>query len=327
MKRRLLPTVGVIIVLLGVVYGAAGAVVYQTATATTARCERSPAVWQTQTPAQFAHEAYTLDLDVYQMPAYETITFPSREDQIPLTAWYVPASEAGAPAVILAHGLNSCRHAPHILLAAGMLNRAGFQVLMLDLRNHGDSAVVGGGRMAGGLMEYRDVLGAWDWLVAEQGVPPERIGLYGLSLGGATTLIAAGEEPRVAAVWSDSSYSDLEVAILDELERHRFPAMLAPAGVFMGRVIGGVDITARSPLQAALAMQGRPLFITHGDQDTRMPVDHARWMADALTAQGTPAELWIVPGSEHITALFDQTSEYETRLVEFFATSLAAPND
>lgn len=327
MTKRRLWIVLVVITLLGAVYGAAGAVVYQTATATAARCERSPAAWRAQTPAQFANEAYDLNLTMYQMPDYETVTFPSREDHLSLTAWYVPAAQPGTPAVILVHGLNSCRRSPHILLAAGMLRRAGFQVLMLDLRNHGDSAIASGGRMAGGITEYRDVLGAWDWLVNEQRIAPEQIGLFGLSLGAATTLIAAGEESRVAAVWSDSTYSDIEKAILDELTRSGFPTLLAPAGILMGRVMGGVDITARSPLQAALAMEGRPLLVTHGDQDKRMPVYHAHWLADTLAAQGAPVELWIAPGSGHINAMFDHTTEYETRLIDFFTTHLAQPGE
>jgi dipeptidyl aminopeptidase/acylaminoacyl peptidase len=46
-----------------------------------------------------------------------------------------------------------------------------------------------------------DVLGAWDWLVNDKHISPQKIDLFGTSLGAATVMIAMGEEPRAAAVW------------------------------------------------------------------------------------------------------------------------------
>ena len=98
--------------------------------------------------------------------------------------------------MILVHGLKSCRRDENVLMPAGMLRRHGFGVLLIDLRDHGDSDDEDL-RFAGGTEEYLDVLGAWDWLAA-QGVPKDRIGILGMSFGAATTVIAGGEEPRRA---------------------------------------------------------------------------------------------------------------------------------
>jgi len=322
MKWRWLILLVMIGVLLAGVYGTAGALVYTTATAATAQCLRGPAAWQNNTPAAFdAGGTLDVDLSPYTMPHYETVTLSSREDGLTLAAWYIPAAETDAPAVIVVHGLNSCRRAPQPLYVAGMLHRAGFHVLIPDLRNHGDSTV-SAGRMAGGIAEYRDVLGGWDWLVQTPGIAPDRIGLLGLSLGAATVMIAGGEEAQVAAVWADSPYADIEKAILDELARNGYPPFLAPAGILMGRVIDGVDITARSPLQAAIQMERRPLFVVHGDADTRLPVEHSLWLAEVLEQQGRSLELWIAPGSGHLAAMFDYPQEYESRLIDFFSTHL-----
>ena len=51
-----------------------------------------------------------------------------------------------------------------------MLARSGFSVLMMDLRDAGDSDVEDG-RVAWGTEEYLDVLGAWDWLKFGEGHP------------------------------------------------------------------------------------------------------------------------------------------------------------
>ena len=90
----------------------------------------------------------------------------------------------------------------------------------------------------------------------------------------------------------------------------------------MGKVISNRDITAKSPLAAIATLNHRPLFITHGSADTRLSVQYARDLAAAAAAQGESIQPWIVEGSEHIRAMFDQSAEYEQRLVEFFTSSL-----
>ena len=207
-----------------------------------------------------------------------------------------------------------------------MLNRSGFNVLMIDLRNHGNSTVEDG-RYSAGVKEYKDVLGAWDWLIANKGIPADRIGLFGTSLGAAAVIDAMGEEPQVAATWADSSFSDLQVAINAELDRNSVTCrFLEPSGILMARMISGVDITSISPLKEVANLNGRSLYITHGDKDTRLSVQYAYDLANAVHAHGWPVNLWIVPGSAHIEAMFDYTEEYETRLVQFFTDSLVVAN-
>src|SRR4029450_678129 len=108
--------------------------------------------------------------------------------------------------------------------------------LLIDLRDHADSTFEDG-RYAGGTEEYRDVLGAWDWLQSAKGVPADRIGLLGVSLGAATTLIATGHEPGVAATWEDSSYADLPSIVRDELTRSGYPTFLDTGAALTARVV------------------------------------------------------------------------------------------
>lgn len=329
-RNKIIITLMTIFILLLVVgYAAGGAVVYGQLSSVQAGCvvgDRT--AWEQNTPAAFAvNNAYEIgnpDLSAYAMSAFEEVTLPSRQDQVKISAWYVPAQDADpatAPAVILVHGLNDCKQSPFILLPAGILNQAGFNILMIDLRNHGDSQVVDG-RYAAGTVEYLDVLGAWDWLVSEKGIPAEKIGLYGTSLGAATVMIAMGEEPRVAATWEDSGYADIQVAINAELTRNGFPTLLEPASVLMGKIISGRDITSHSPLDAVSKLNGRPVFITHGTTDTRLSVQYAHDLAEAIQAQGVTPDLWIVDGSEHVMAMFDHTDEYAQKLVAFFTAHL-----
>ncbi len=257
------------------------------------------------------------------MPDYETVTFPSRDPAITISAWYVPAAGVPAgPAVVVVHGHQSCKREDAILLAAGMLHKDGVSVLLIDLRNHGDSTVPNG-RFAGGTNEYRDVLAGYDWLVNTRGFAPNRVGLLGMSLGAATVLIATGEEPKVAAVWSDSSYADIDVAIAGELERNQRPTWLRYGGYLMARIRSGDDLVSLSPLGAMAKLDGRPIFLVHGTADTRVKPAWAGELAAAVRADGGTVDPWMVEGSEHTQSILDQPAEYERRLDAFFKAALA----
>jgi fermentation-respiration switch protein FrsA (DUF1100 family) len=317
---RLLLILLIVIALLAVVgYAAASYVVYSRLSNTVSGCSNPDD--RDNTPRAF--DSDTVDMTPYLMPDYQSLTLISRDDNLSIDAWYVPVPGVDkSPTVILVHGLASCKRSPAILMPAGMLHRAGYNVLMIDLRDHGDSQIEDG-RYAAGSDEYLDVLGAWDWLVEDRGIAPEQIGLFGTSLGAATAMIAFGREPRVAAVWEDSGFADMQSAIDAELARNGFPTFLSSGAFLMGRLIANDDLIAFSPQDAAAAANGRPVYITHGTADTRLSVEYASWLSETLRASGQEPQVWIVEGSEHVQAMFDQTEEYERRLLEFFESTLA----
>jgi dipeptidyl aminopeptidase/acylaminoacyl peptidase len=226
--------------------------------------------------------------------------------------------------VILVHGRDSCRRDENILLSAGMLHRNGFGVLLVDQRDHGDSDDEDL-RFAGGTEEYLDVLGAWDWLTG-RGVPEERVGILGMSLGAGTVAIAGGEEPRVHAVWLDSAWSDIEVQMREYLEFSGYPSFLAPGGILVARLTSGDDLASKSPLAEMPAYEGRALAIVHGVDDDTILVSHAEALHAAAEANDVAlGEYWLVPGMGHTRAVIDERIAYEPRLVAFFADALGQP--
>ena len=274
-------------------------------------------------PASFVmniEEWPAFDVSPYFMPDFENVHFPSRQAGLNLAGWFV-AGQANAPVIILTHGLNGCKCTPRILTVAGMLHRNGFNVLMYDMREHGQSDIEDG-RAAIGNDEYQDLLGAWDWLVREKQFAPEKIGVYGQSLGAGTTLIAFGQEPRLAAAFVDSPYSDLPQIIDEELARNSYPAFLAPGGIFMARVIAGDDLTAFSPKDAIHNDAGHPIYIVHGTGDKRINVHHTRQLAELAAQTGANVTVWIAEGVGHVESEFAFPDEYEQRLVTFFLGSL-----
>ena len=275
------------------------------------------------TPATFVNtvdEWSSFNVSPYFMPDFETVRFPSRQSGLTLTGWFV-ANKPDAPAVILTHGLNGCKCSPRILTIAGMLHRNGFNVLMYDMRDHGESDIEDG-RAAVGNEEYQDLLGAWDWLINEKQFTPSRIGVFGESLGAGTTLIAFGQEPRLAAAFVDSPYSNLRQIIDEELTRNHYPLFLAPGGIFMAKLIADDDLLAFSPRDAITNDAGRPIYIVHGTGDTRIDVHHTRQLAELAQQNGANVTVWIPEDVGHVEAVFASPVEYEQRLVTFFQESL-----
>jgi dipeptidyl aminopeptidase/acylaminoacyl peptidase len=263
------------------------------------------------------------DFTPYYMDGFEAVRFPSRQAELEIDGWYVEAGP-DAPAVVITHGLNSCKRSYDVLTVGGMLWQAGFNVLLIDVRDSGESEIEDM-RSSVGSEEHLDVLGAWDWLRREKGIPAERIGLLGHSMGAATTLIAFSQEPGVVAAWADSPFANLSQAIGEELARNNIPAFLKPGGLLMARVVAGDNLTTYDPEDAVRSVGDRHLFILHGTADERIAVHHSEQMAALAEQSGGDVTVWIVPGVGHVQTTWLRTEEYQERLIAFFGDALGAP--
>jgi pimeloyl-ACP methyl ester carboxylesterase len=125
-----------------------------------------------------------------------------------------------APAIILSHSYGSNRS--ELLTLSFELWKAGYHVLLYDLRGHGESPVKWSGL---GTYEKDDLLSAINFLKsmkseAGQDLLDGRIGLYGVELGGYISLVAASENPMVKAVAVDSVYPSIAHFINYRLKLH-----------------------------------------------------------------------------------------------------------
>ncbi|HYM84889.1 MAG TPA: alpha/beta fold hydrolase [Candidatus Dormibacteraeota bacterium] len=329
-RRSRRVTVAVILALvallgMGVVYVAAGYLAYEDLSVVHDHCtDRS---FSAATPADFSVSdtsvAKVPDAAPYHFTDFSDVSFPTRGGGLTIRGWYAPPRTPGGPVVIAVHGYDSCRRDWAVLLPAGMLHRAGFGVLLPDLRNHGESDS-DGGRWAGGAKEYLDVLGAWDWLRG-RGVPAARIGLLGVSLGAATVTIATGEEPRVAATWADSPYASFSIAAAEYAESKGYPGWVAGPAIPIGRLLGDPALGTHDPADEVLRLAGRPFFIVQGMSDTTIRPHNAIDLSVAAEKAGTSIEPWLIPGAQHIREMLLVTDRYEQRLVSFFAGAIGRP--
>jgi len=133
----------------------------------------------------------------------DDISFQST-DGLPLTAWLI-RGDREAPVIILCHDLGESKSV--FLDAAVPLQRAGYNLLLIDFRGHGES---GGKGSTLGTDERYDVLGAIDLLRTRRDLNPDRIGIWGVGMGAYAAVLAAAERKEVVALALDSLYPDVQ---------------------------------------------------------------------------------------------------------------------
>jgi dipeptidyl aminopeptidase/acylaminoacyl peptidase len=238
---------------------------------------------------------------------YQDITLTSR-DGLKVAGWYIPG--ARPQGIILIHGVNANRMA--MLPTAALLAEAGFHLLLLDLRGHGES---GESLNSYGYYEALDAQVGADYLSALPEV--ERIGVLGVSLGGAAVARAAAEDSRLQAVVIQTSYSSLPAAVDDAFETMTiFPKRpFAPLIVALAERRVEITIDQVDSARDLATLSPRAVLIIHAANDHLFPVEHALKMYNVA---GEPKELWIIEDFGHGDPAIAREDEYRARVVGFF---------
>jgi pimeloyl-ACP methyl ester carboxylesterase len=195
-----------------------------------------------------------------------------------LFGWFVPPPVAGspAPAVVLMHGWGA--NAALMLPAVPPLHAAGFAVLLLDARCHGnsdDEDFTSMPRFA------EDIATGLDWLGAQPGVDGSRLVLVGHSVGAAAALLCATQRDDVRAVVSLSAFAHPAELMRRWLHEQHLPWW--PLGWAVARHVQRV-IGARFDEIAPLATLPRvrcPVLLVHGRHDETAPFADAQRLVAA----------------------------------------------
>ena len=269
---------------------------------------------------------------------YSDVSFTSRGGDARLAGWIIPpesganspeATARGTSWVVMLHGDNTNRSDPKTgtLGIAQELSAHGFGIFMFDMRGRGDSPSA---MSSAGYFERLDLQGASDYLVS-RGADRSRIGVLGFSLGGAVALMAGANPNNFGAVVADSAFADYSLVLRSSMTGIKRPLTLwFPGMKFMAKSIYGIDISEISPARA-VARSDTPVLVIHGEDDTVIPVEHARLLGRAIGASFDEIDeghetVWIVPGAGHTGAFRTEPRAYIQKLVKFFEAHLSAPH-
>ena len=294
----------------------------------------------------------------------ETVVFKSRDPDwvssgkgnIYGTLILQPTINSTSKFVIVVHGIRSCRFTYAALEPATMLYRSGYSLLLLDMRNHGDSDRYDSNPYGSfGLYEHLDVLGGLDYLIQRYpflNTSSPQVGLYGTSMGASTVLISFAQEKRFQVVFADSPpcsvYATLffGAKLIGGSDGMAAVAMASAASVMYVKGKMGFPPLQLDPelLMKSVDLSGkRRIFLFQTKDDYIVPdfnqgicLDAARLAAQQQNVsfdtkvQYYMDEVTFPTGlvrsrshcANHLMSMFVNTTKYETLLTNFFTTSL-----
>lgn len=224
------------------------------------------------------------------LPGGQDVTLTT-SDGVALGAWYLPPTGTCTAAVLVAPG-NGGNRAGRVGLAEA-INERGPGVLVLDYRGYGGNE---GSPSARGLA--LDVRAGRDFLLEDAGVPPGELVYLGESLGtGVVSELAAAHPPAALVLRSPfTSLSDMARALYG--------------------VTPGPLLRDRYPVQEHMRSIEAPVAVVLGTEDSVVPADQSRDVAQAARAAGVPVVEVEIPGAGHNDAVLVQGPRLIAALVE-----------
>jgi len=235
---------------------------------------------------------------------YEDITFESR-DGLRMNGWFIPGRLNKT--VIVTHPFPFNRHGflrknqgwlylfrtdVNLLTTARALHDAGYNVLMFDFRNHGESAA---GITGIGLNEAQDVIGAVDYLKKRFADKAHRIGFVSFCMGADATLIALSRlkddlEPIKCLVTVQPISALVFIRSYLKSTFSKLSWILIPMVDRMNQWVGGYHLDEMTPLPACKDVHLPVLFI-QGKHDPWTELSDLQSFYDAIP--GEKELLWV----------------------------------
>mgnify|MGYP000922525328 CR=1 FL=1 len=224
----------------------------------------------------------------------------------------------GSPAIILNHGYG--RNRSELLNLGVKLCESGYHVLLPDLRGHGNSPV---NYSSLGVYERDDLIAAVNFIKGKKNqagqniVDGNRIGVFGMTIGGYAAITAAAEQPTIRLVVADSVYPRpdwMTESVLKEMFNFA-PSLISKfadwglTGYFWGQYDSG------SAEQALMRYKGQKLWLITANTITSN--ENGQAAMELFQQAQLPKEMLRIDRSRS-----EAQEAYDDRILTIFKTDL-----
>lgn len=226
-----------------------------------------------------------------------------------LTGWFLPADGQALATIVYFHGngANISNHLPVVR----WLPAAHYAVFIFDYRGYGvsEGEPTREGVVQDGVAAIRYVRGRAD-------VDPERIVVFGQSLGGAVAIsaLAAAGTRGVRALVLEGAFGSYREVARTFMNEHWFtwPFQYPVAWLAISDDL--------RPYDDLPALAGVPLLVIHSTGDRTVPIENGRRLFEAFP--GPDKTFWQVEGLPHIATFIRDGSPWRGRLLDWLARRL-----
>lgn len=211
--------------------------------------------------------------------------------------------------IIIVHGITMNMYGA--LKYLPFFYQKGFNVVVFDLRNHGET---GGDTTTYGHFEKWDLTTVTDHLYKVYGNEIS-VGVHGESMGGTISMLNMAMDKRIRYGIIDCAFSDLPELLLLKLQqdsRLKSKKLIAFVNVFI-KIRAGFSIEDVSPLRELPTIH-QPILFIHGAEDTYVPVSMTRAM---YAFKMDKKYIYIAEGGEHATSMAVNPGRYSKEITAF----------
>ncbi|KAH0789977.1 alpha/beta hydrolase [Histomonas meleagridis] len=233
------------------------------------------------------------------------------QDGLRLHGTYFKGPE-GPKIVICFHGYSSQGITDYTSISNYYLTH-GFRMLLVDERAHGQSE----GKYVGfGCMDRYDALQWITWTINKFG-DSINIFLHGISMGGATVLMASGLDlpPQVKGIISDCAFTSAAEMFKYVLNtKYHIPSfpIIQISNIINKRFAGYGMSDCNSAIEVRKAKV--PILLIHGENDEFVPLSMGEEIYENIASKKMKL---IVKGAAHSESYYKETKAYEEALDSF----------
>lgn len=238
-----------------------------------------------------------------------------------LSVWVIEPAGRQEPrgTLLVLHGI---RDTKRTMLGLGRaLAARGYRAVLPDLRGHGRSS---GDWLTFGAVESRDLSQLLDEL-ARRGLLARRVGVYGASYGGATAILLAARDPRIAAVVAAAPFASAR-EVIHAYMRRVYPRWLVPDAWIDRAIDSAGEAASFDPQEAdpsqAIRRSNAPVLLIHGRQDRIIGWKQSRRLHEAAP---TRSRLILLEHAGHAAIFRDKNGTISREALGWFDRWVALP--